>query len=116
MPAKPSRPRPTARTSTSPRSIPSSTQSERNSTMRTLLLCLLTAALMLSGCASSPAPLVPSTKPLLDSALAADCKPLGQPDKPDDYDAWLTWMVDVVLPNYGDCAIRHRRTIEAWPQ
>lgn len=58
---------------------------------------------------------MPSPKPLLDSTLAAPCKPPGEPIA-DDYDAWLDWVVDVVLRNYADCAIRHARTVEAWPK
>jgi len=78
-------------------------------------LCLLTVALMIFGCASSPTPLVlPSKPPPLDSALAAPCV---VPDAPAlaDYDVWLAWVAGPVLGALGDCAARHRKTVQAWP-
>jgi len=83
--------------------------------MRSLPLYLMVAVPILFGCASSPPPPAPSIKPSLDQSLAAPCNQNGQP-KADDYDAWLAWMVDVVLLNYADCAVRHARTVEAWPE
>ena len=80
-----------------------------------LRLSLLIAALMLSACAASPPLLTPPTRPFLDSGLAAPCRTLKGPETA-DYDAWLAWMVDEVLPAYADCAIRHARTVEAWPK
>jgi len=51
--------------------------------------------------------------PPLDSALAAPCV---VPDAPPaaDYDVWQDWMV-TVLAALGDCAARHRKTVDAWP-
>ncbi|WP_255650646.1 hypothetical protein [Cupriavidus sp. DB3] len=39
------------------------------------------------------------------------------PDAPTvkDYDVWQDWMV-TVLGALGDCAARHRKTVEAWPR
>jgi len=39
------------------------------------------------------------------------------PDAPAtaDYDVWQDWMV-TVLASLGDCAARHRKTVEAWPR
>lgn len=75
------------------------------------ILCLLTAVLMLTACASSRMPSQPQTPPL-DSSLAADCKALPEP--PDgDYDELTDWMVDVI-GLYGECAGRHRETVKAW--
>lgn len=73
------------------------------------------AALMLSGCASCPAPSTPPALPLpLDSALAAPCR---IPDAPTmaDYDAWQGWMMREVLGALADCAARHARTVAVWP-
>lgn len=78
-------------------------------------LCLLIVALMISGCASCPTPSTLPSEPLpLDSALAADCV---VPDAPTvaSYDVWQEWIT-VVLASLGDCAARHRKTVEAWPR
>lgn len=76
-----------------------------------IVLCLLSAVLMLTGCASSPMPSQPPIPPL-DSSLAADCKALPEP--PDgDYDELTGWMVDVI-GLYGECAARHRATVKVW--
>lgn len=77
-------------------------------------LYLLIAALILSGCAPSTPLLIPSTKPELDASLAKPCRELSKPQA--DYDAWLNWLLDDVLPAYGECASRHRKTVEAWPK
>lgn len=53
-------------------------------------------------------------KPPLDSALAADCPPLPRPAKA-DYDAWEDYTIEVI-GLYGDCAQRHRETVNAWPK
>lgn len=74
-------------------------------------LSLLTAALMLTGCASSKVPLQPQIPPL-DSSLAADCSPLPEPPG-GSYDDLMIWMLDVI-GMYGDCAARHRATVKAW--
>lgn len=77
------------------------------------LLCLITAALILSGCAASPIRFVPRTVPPLDSELAQPCPQI--PDPPaGDYDAWQAWVQDRVLVAYGVCAARHRETVGAY--
>lgn len=56
----------------------------------------------------------PSKPPPLDSALAAPCR---IPDAPAsaDYDAWQEWVMADVLKALGECAAKHRKTVEAWP-
>ena len=77
-----------------------------------IVLCLLSASLILTGCASSPKPSIQPTVPPLDSSLSADCKALPTP--PDgDYDGLTGWMVDVI-GLYGECAARHRATVAVW--
>ena len=76
------------------------------------VLCLWSAVLILTGCASSPMLSIQPTVPPLDSRLAADCKALpGPPDG--DYDELTGWMVDVI-GLYGECAARHRATDKVW--
>lgn len=78
------------------------------------VLCLLTASLIATACASSPKPSIQPTVPPLDTSLAADCKALPTP--PDgDYDELTGWMVDVV-GLYGECAARHRATVKVWEE
>lgn len=77
-------------------------------------LCLWIAALMMSGCGLSPTRLTPQTQPLLDSKLAEPCPALTKPAS-SDYDVWQAWVQDEVLREYGDCAAKHRKTVEAWP-
>jgi hypothetical protein len=73
-------------------------------------LCLLIAVPTLSACACfgkrSPPPMPP-----LDASLARLCEPVQMPAS--DYDAWLEWAVEHVAA-YGQCAARHRLTVEAW--
>lgn len=78
-------------------------------------LCQWIVVLMLGGCASLHPESTPRTTPPLDSRLAEHCAPLSKPQAA-DYDAWLDWLLDVVLPAYGDCAARHRETVAAWPK
>lgn len=33
-----------------------------------------------------------------------------------DYDAWQEWVMGDVLKALGECAAKHRKTVEAWPQ
>ena len=82
--------------------------------MRKTNLFLLIVALMLAGCAVSPKPLPPPSKPQLDSSLAAGCV---IPDVPEvaDYDVWQAWVQGSVLPALVTCAIRHAKTVAAWP-
>ena len=84
--------------------------------MRFSSLCLLTAALMLAGCESSRTPLPQPTKvPALSPELAAPCDVLTAPTEL-DYDAWLSWVTQSVLPAYATCAKRHVATVAAWPK
>ena len=76
-----------------------------------IILLLTTAVLILSGCASSKMPLQPPIPPL-DSSLAADCRLLPEPPE-GGYDDLMTWMVSVI-GMYGDCAARHKQTVNAW--
>ena len=76
------------------------------------VLCLLSAVLILTGCASSPKPSIQPTVLPLDSSLAADCKALPTPPA-GDYDELTGWMVDVI-GMYGECAARHRATVAVW--
>ena len=81
---------------------------------RKTILSLLSAVLILTGCASSPKPYIQQTVPPLDSSLAADCKALPVP--PDgDYDELTGWMVEVI-GMYGECAGRHMATVKAWEE
>lgn len=84
--------------------------------MRHHHLCLLIVALMTAGCGLLPQPPAPSTKPLLDQALAAPCKANGLPKLANDYDSWQEWVEEVVLKNYADCALRKQGIVEAWPK
>lgn len=58
--------------------------------------------------------MLPNKPPPLDSALAAPCVVPDAPAAP-DYDAWQDWVMGPVLGALGDCAARHRKTVEAWP-
>lgn len=84
--------------------------------MRHILPFLLTASLMLAGCASSPTPLAqPTPVPPLASDLAQPCDALTAPTAL-DYDAWLDWITQTVLPAYAKCKTRHAATVAAWPK
>lgn len=78
--------------------------------------CLLIASLTLQGCPASLPRQPPPTKPLLEAYLAAPCLPFGLPAIENDYDSWQEWVETVVLPRAADCAIRHNKTVEAWPK
>jgi hypothetical protein len=69
---------------------------------------------MLFACASSPTVSQPQTKPQLDSSLAKDCAILSGPEL-DDYDAWLESYLETIRL-YSECAVRHRKTVQAWPK
>ena len=77
-------------------------------------LCLLIAALMLSGFATSTPQSTPPTKASLDSALAAPCPPVERPAAA-DFDAWQEWAIGL-LRQYAECAARHAKTVQAWPK
>jgi len=32
-----------------------------------------------------------------------------------DYDEWLVWSLDL-MQKYSTCAVRHAKTVEAWPK
>ena len=78
-------------------------------------LCLLIVVPMTFACATSNPPLKKSVKPLLDQTLAAPCPIPSAPDKL-DYDVWQLWVENELLRALGDCAIRHNKTVEAWPK
>lgn len=52
--------------------------------------------------------------PALDQALAADCREI-EPSTALDYDAWQAEDA-AILAALTDCAIRHRKLVEAWPR
>jgi hypothetical protein len=52
---------------------------------------------------------------LLDQYLANDCALIGPTPTADDYDILQEWVQEVLIPRYTDCAVRHRRTVDAWP-
>lgn len=52
--------------------------------------------------------------PPLDSALATPCRIPDAPAAP-DYDAWQERVMREVLGALGECAAKHRKTVEAWP-
>jgi hypothetical protein len=81
------------------------------------ILCLLVAALMLTGCGTSRTLYVPRVVPPLDSSLAAPCPEIPDPPQaPDSYDDWQAWFQDRVLVAYGICARLHEATVSAWPR
>jgi len=84
--------------------------------MRPLPLSLLIASLALCGCATSPKAPPQQTRPLLDQYLASDCALIGETPTTDDYDVLQGWVQEVLIPRYADCAIRHRKTVDAWPK
>jgi hypothetical protein len=49
--------------------------------------------------------------PPLDQSLARLCDPIEMLEA--DYDRWLEWAVEHIA-KYGQCAARHRATVEAW--
>ena len=79
-------------------------------------LFLLIASLVLCGCATSPRQPPPQTPPSLDRYLANECQLIGAVPQVDDYDILQDWVQDVLIPKYIDCAVRHRKTVEAWPK
>lgn len=84
--------------------------------MRRLLLCLTIAAPALFGCETLPKAPPRSIPPSLDQYLASDCDLIGETPTADDYDVLQAWVQDIMLPKYADCAIRHRKTVDAWPK
>lgn len=85
--------------------------------MPSLRLFLLIAVLALCGCTTSPKLPPPSTPPPLDQSLANDCAQIGPvPVEDNDFDVLLDWIRKRLLVIYGDCAIRHRQTVDAWPK
>ena len=84
--------------------------------MRHLLSFLTIAVLALSGCETLPKAPPKLTAPLLDQFLANDCQLIGETPTTDDYDVLQDWVQDILIPRYIDCAIRHRKTVDAWPK
>ena len=84
--------------------------------MRHLHRCLLIASLALSACATSPTPQPPPTRPPLDQYLASDCELIGPVPVTDDFDVLDTWVREHLFTIIADCAIRHRKTVDAWPK
>lgn len=84
--------------------------------MRHLRHFLPIVALALCACTTSPKLPPQRIAPSLDQYLANDCQLIGETPKADDYDVLQDWVQDVLIPKYIDCAIRHRKTVEAWPK
>lgn len=57
----------------------------------------------------------PSPVPPLDAKLAEPCATLTAPEVL-DFDVWMLWVQGEVLRAYGECAVRHRATVAAWPK
>lgn len=79
---------------------------------RKTILCLLTVALMLTGCASSKPQLIQPTIPALDSALSAPCQPVSEPID-DSVDSLIDSYIDMA-GKYADCSSRHDAVVKAW--
>lgn len=77
-------------------------------------LCPLIAALMMSGCVGVTPPSKPITYPELDQYLARDCDQI-QPSTQKNYDVWQN-EDEIILAALSDCAIRHRKLVQAWPR
>lgn len=76
---------------------------------------ILSALLLLSLGACSPRVFWTPTVPRLAANLAAPCPPLPLPPEPlTDPDRGF-WEADMIA-KYGDCAARHRATVDAWPK
>ena len=75
-----------------------------------LLIVLLTIGL--SGC-SKAVSIVPM--PLPPANLASNCPVLSAPPSILTDPDRATWEVDLIA-KYGDCALKHRLTVEAWEE
>ena len=82
--------------------------------LRKHILCLITAVLAMSGCASSKTRLIAPTIPNLDAALSAPCPQLKSPTD-DAVDSLIESYIDAV-GKYSDCSKRHDATVKAWQQ
>lgn len=79
-----------------------------------MLLCLVAASLLPLLCACSTAPLRLPT-PELEASLAQSCPPVPPRPTPlvdPDRSGWELGL----LAAYGECAARHRHTVDAWPK
>ena len=77
-----------------------------------LFLCLALLILVLSGC-SKAVSIVPMPQP--PANLASNCAPLSPVPQPLVDPERVIWEVDTVA-KYGDCAMKHRLTVEAWQE
>jgi hypothetical protein len=84
--------------------------------MRRLLVCPWIVVLALCGCETLPKQPQRQTVPSLDKYLANDCALIGDTPNADDYDVLQSWVQENLIPKYVDCAIRHRKTVDAWPK
>ena len=69
---------------------------------------------MISGCATETTRSERTTLPALDQSLAADCREI-ELSTDLDYDIWQAENA-AILAALTDCAIRHRKLVEAWPR
>ena len=79
--------------------------------MSKFLLSALLATL-LSACSTRP---VATPTVRLQANLAANCPPVPAPPSPLIDPPRAEWEAELLL-TYGDCAARHRLTVEAWPE
>ena len=89
--------------------IEQSTLSERFIGTSKFLLCVL-LILTLSACCSTKSPVQMPPPPV---NLSSPCAALSSPPSPMLDPDRLIWEVEIVSA-YGDCAARHRLSIEAW--
>ncbi|MDH1299530.1 hypothetical protein [Achromobacter sp. GD03932] len=75
------------------------------------VLCLLAAALTMTGCSTS---MKLAAWPTLPANLAQPCRPVPEVTS-DSWDDFARSYIAMVV-QYGDCAARHRPIVEAWPR
>lgn len=78
--------------------------------MSKFLLCAL-LLILLSACSTRPAAMQTVR---LQANLAANCPPISPLPVPLIDPERAAWEAELML-SYGDCAARHRLTVEAWP-
>lgn len=83
-------------------------------TARSASKCLLSVSLLLLSSACSTTRSEPPT-PVLEANLAADCPQLPPPPSP-LLDPERSLWEEILIATYGECAGRHKRTVQAWPR
>ena len=87
-------------------------QSARYTKLSLLFLLFVILILVLSGC-SKAVSIVPM--PLPPANLASNCPVLPPPPSTLTDPDRATWEIDLIA-KYGDCALKHRLTVEAWEE